>query len=41
MIGDKASDRIELSELKSLVVKSKYMPEGWDVETIKDVERFL
>jgi D-glycero-D-manno-heptose 1,7-bisphosphate phosphatase len=41
MVGDKASDRIELPNLKCIIVKSRYMPEGYDVESIKDVEGYL
>jgi D-glycero-D-manno-heptose 1,7-bisphosphate phosphatase len=41
MVGDKASDRIELEQLKCITIKSKYLPEGYDVESLNDVERFL
>jgi D-glycero-D-manno-heptose 1,7-bisphosphate phosphatase len=41
MVGDKESDRIALPELKSVIIKSKYVPENWDVEKLKDVERYL
>jgi D-glycero-D-manno-heptose 1,7-bisphosphate phosphatase len=41
MVGDKESDRIELPELRSLVIKSNYVPENWDVEALADIERYL
>jgi len=41
MVGDKESDRIELPELRSLVIKSKYVPERWDVEDLRDIEKYL
>ncbi len=41
MVGDKVSDRIELAELKSIIIKSKYVPEHWDVEDLKSVEAYL
>jgi hypothetical protein len=41
MVGDKLSDRIELSGLKNIIIKSQYMPEGFDVESIADVKRYL
>ena len=36
MIGDKLSDRIDLPELKSYIVKSKYVEEGWDLDRVGD-----
>ncbi|MGB7567271.1 MAG: HAD family hydrolase [Chitinivibrionales bacterium] len=41
MVGDKESDRIKLPGLKCIIIKSAYAPEDYDVENIKDVERFL
>jgi D-glycero-D-manno-heptose 1,7-bisphosphate phosphatase len=41
MVGDKESDRIECPELKSLVVKSNYVPDNWDVENLKAIEPYL
>jgi D-glycero-D-manno-heptose 1,7-bisphosphate phosphatase len=41
MVGDKESDRIELPALKSIVIKSRYVPDNWDVEDLKGVERYL
>jgi D-glycero-D-manno-heptose 1,7-bisphosphate phosphatase len=41
MVGDKESDRIELLELKSIIIKSKYVPDNWDVEDLKEVEQYL
>ena len=37
MVGDKSSDRIQLEELRCVIVKSNYIPEGYDVLTIRDV----
>jgi len=36
MIGDKESDRIKLPQLKSYVIKSKYV-DKWDFEYIIDI----
>jgi D-glycero-D-manno-heptose 1,7-bisphosphate phosphatase len=41
MIGDKTSDRIELPELRSIIIKSAYVPDGYDVESLRDVEALL
>jgi HAD superfamily hydrolase (TIGR01662 family) len=41
MVGDKKSDRIELPGLKCVIIKSQYVQEGYDVESIKDVEKIL
>ena len=41
MIGDKNSDRIELPQLKSIIIKSSYMPVGYDVETLADAAEQL
>jgi D-glycero-D-manno-heptose 1,7-bisphosphate phosphatase len=41
MVGDKKSDRIELPELKSIIVKSAYTPEDYDVQSLNDVETML
>jgi len=41
MVGDKLSDRIELPQLRSIVIKSKYISEGYDIENLKDVEGYL
>lgn len=41
MIGDKVSDRIELPELTSYVVKSNYMKNDWDLEQVTDAIEFL
>jgi D-glycero-D-manno-heptose 1,7-bisphosphate phosphatase len=41
MVGDKESDRIQIPGLKCIIIKSNYVPEGFDVENIKDVEGFL
>ena len=37
MIGDKTSDRIELPELRSVIVRSGYTTEGFDVESLTGV----
>jgi D-glycero-D-manno-heptose 1,7-bisphosphate phosphatase len=34
VVGDKSSDRIALDGLRSIIVKSRYMPEGFDVEEL-------
>ncbi len=41
MVGDKVSDRILIPELRSLIVKSNYTTEGYDVESLIDVIQFL
>jgi D-glycero-D-manno-heptose 1,7-bisphosphate phosphatase len=41
MIGDKNSDRIELPQLKSIIIKSSYVPVDYDVETLTDVAEHL
>jgi D-glycero-D-manno-heptose 1,7-bisphosphate phosphatase len=41
MVGDKKSDRIELPGLRCVIVKSCYTTEGFDVESLADVENFL
>ncbi|MDR0305468.1 MAG: HAD family hydrolase [Chitinispirillales bacterium] len=41
MVGDKESDRIALSELKSIVLKSDYVKSGYDIESLKDVYEYL
>ena len=41
MIGDKKSDRIELEGLKSLVVRSKYVGQGYDLNSLKEAEKFM
>jgi D-glycero-D-manno-heptose 1,7-bisphosphate phosphatase len=41
VVGDKESDRINLPGLKSIIIKSKYVPENWDVEGLKDIEPYL
>ncbi|MBN1757637.1 MAG: HAD family hydrolase [Chitinispirillaceae bacterium] len=37
MIGDKASDRIELPELRSIIVRSVYTSGDFDVESLAEV----
>jgi len=41
MVGDKTSDRIKIPELRSIIVKSKYVQSGYDVENLSYVETFL
>jgi D-glycero-D-manno-heptose 1,7-bisphosphate phosphatase len=41
MIGDKQSDRIELPELKSYVVKSRYSGPNFDFETLEQAASVL
>ena len=41
MVGDKESDRIKIPGLKCIIIKSNYVPEGYDVESLKDIERLL
>ena len=41
MIGDKQSDRIELPELKSYVIKSKYAIDKYDFETLEEAVKIL
>jgi D-glycero-D-manno-heptose 1,7-bisphosphate phosphatase len=41
MVGDKESDRLRLPELKCVVIKSKYVPENWDEEDLKGIEKYL
>ena len=41
VIGDKTSDRIKLDKLRSVIVKSRYTGEAFDVETISEVEKYL
>ena len=36
MIGDKQSDRIELPQLRTFVIKSKYTNDNYDFETLMD-----
>lgn len=41
MIGDKPSDRIELKELKSIIVHSHYSGDNYDAENIAAVEEMI
>jgi D-glycero-D-manno-heptose 1,7-bisphosphate phosphatase len=41
MVGDKKSDRINIDNLRSVIVKSKYIQDGYDIESIEQVETFL
>ena len=41
MVGDKLTDRIELEDLKSIIIKSKYTGNNYDVESIKEAEKIL
>lgn len=37
MVGDKLSDRIHLKELRSIIIKSKYTPNEFDVESFEEI----
>lgn len=37
MVGDKQSDRIKVGGLRSFVVKSDYVPEGYDLANLRDL----
>lgn len=41
MVGDKESDRIRLPALRSIIVKSEYVPENYDVTTLDEVTELL
>jgi len=41
MVGDKRSDRIALSELKSIILKSGYVKSDYDIESLEDVYGYL
>ncbi len=41
MVGDKASDRIELEGLKSIIIKSKYTDDDFDVKNFQEIESLL
>ena len=44
MVGDKPSDRIEIDNLKSIILKSKYSvddDDGYDIENLREVLDFL
>jgi D-glycero-D-manno-heptose 1,7-bisphosphate phosphatase len=41
MIGDKQSDRIELPELKSYIIKSRYSVDNYDFETLEKAKEVL
>ncbi|MCX7725889.1 MAG: HAD family hydrolase [Chitinispirillaceae bacterium] len=41
MVGDKPSDRIELPELRCVIIKSKYTQDNYDVESLYDVINLL
>jgi D-glycero-D-manno-heptose 1,7-bisphosphate phosphatase len=41
MVGDKLSDRIKILELQSVIMKSKYVQCGYDIENLASVEKYL
>jgi D-glycero-D-manno-heptose 1,7-bisphosphate phosphatase len=41
VVGDKKSDRIMIDGLKSVIVKSKYVESGYDVEELSKVAEYL
>lgn len=38
MVGDKMSDRIDIDGLRSIIVKSHYVSDGYDAEDLADIE---
>lgn len=41
MVGDKPSDRIKLSELQSIIIKSEYTGDDYDITSLKEVQGYL
>ncbi|MBD3345690.1 MAG: HAD-IIIA family hydrolase [Chitinivibrionales bacterium] len=41
MVGDKNSDRIKLPYLRSYIIKSQYVPTGYDFESLDSFRRFI
>lgn len=41
MVGDKPSDRIELADLKSIIMKSEYTGEDYDITALTEVKKYL
>jgi len=41
MVGDKNSDRIEIDGLKCVILRSEYVREGYDVESLDEVVKML
>jgi D-glycero-D-manno-heptose 1,7-bisphosphate phosphatase len=41
MIGDKLSDRIELPELRCYIIKSRYVIDNYDFETLEEAKTIL
>lgn len=41
VVGDKPSDKIRLDGLRTIIIKSKYSLEDYDVENLKDIESLL
>lgn len=41
VVGDKKSDRIQIEGLRSIIVKSKYVESGYDVEDLSKVAEYL
>ena len=41
MVGDKRTDRIALDDLKSIILKSDYVKDGYDIESLEDVYEYL
>lgn len=41
VVGDKPSDRIKLPQLKSIILKSEYTGDDFDVESLQEIEKIL
>lgn len=41
MVGDKPSDRIDIPDLKSIILKSEYSEENYDITSLDEVSQFL
>ncbi len=41
MVGDKESDRVRVPGLKTLILKSKYVQSGYDIESLSEVYDYL
>lgn len=41
MLGDKPSDRIQHPALRSILLKSEYLPDGYDIESLFEATAYL
>jgi D-glycero-D-manno-heptose 1,7-bisphosphate phosphatase len=41
MVGDKPSDRIDIPDLKSVILKSEYTGDDYDITSLDEVDQFL